>query len=84
MGVRALTLTSAMDRGMCPARAPTKKMRAEAKMTPLMQPKVEQATKSGIAHAITPIVREAKVWIQGERNNGQSQEYVIQGESGGC
>ena len=43
-------------------RAPTKKMRAEAKMTPLMQPKVEQATKSGISHAITPIVREAKVW----------------------
>ena len=42
-------------------------MRADAKMTPLMHPKVEQATKSGISHAITPIVREAKVckaqWI---------------------
>ena len=61
MGVRALTLTSAMHLGMCPLRAPTKKMRAEAKMTPLMQPKVEHATKSGIAHAITPIVREANV-----------------------
>merc|ERR1712117_100658 len=61
MGVRALTLTSAMERGMCPFRAPTKKMRADAKMTPLMHPKVEQATKSGISHAITPIVREAKV-----------------------
>lgn len=36
-------------------------MRADAKMTPLMHPKVEQATKSGISHAITPIVREAKV-----------------------
>ena len=61
MGVRAFTFTSAMDLGMCPLRAPTKKILAEAKMTPLMQPKVEQATKSGIDHDITPIVREAKV-----------------------
>ncbi len=46
--------SSAIALGNCPCLAPTKNSLEEAKMPPLTDPKVEQATKSGIVQDITP------------------------------
>jgi hypothetical protein len=51
MGVRHLTFMSEIAAGKWPLRAPTKNKRELAKIAPLSEPKVEQATKSGIIHA---------------------------------
>ena len=45
---------SAMLLGMWPFLAPTKNRREEAKIPPFTAPNVEQATKKGIIHLITP------------------------------
>ena len=61
IGVNLLVLIKAMALGICPFLAPTKKSLEEAKMPPLTAPKVEQATKNGIIHDITPSNRFPKV-----------------------
>ena len=61
IGVRLFTFSSAMEEGMWPQRAPTKKRRLEAKMPPFTAPKVEQATNSGIHQRITPNIELPKV-----------------------
>lgn len=43
-----------MALGKCPARAPTKKSRDDAKMAPFKDPKVEHATKNGIRNENIP------------------------------
>lgn len=48
IGVRHLTLMSDMAAGKCPFLAPTKNKRELAKIAPFREPKVEQATNSGI------------------------------------
>lgn len=65
MGVHWRTVMSAIQRGMCPLRAPTKKMRDDAKMPPFTAPNVEHATNSGMIHAIGPRIRFAKVCKNG-------------------
>lgn len=53
-GVKFLTFIRAMAVGKWPFLAPTKNKRDEANMAPFNAPKVEQATKKGIVHDITP------------------------------
>ena len=53
--------SSAIALGNCPCLAPTKNSLEEAKMPPLTDPKVEQATKRGIVQDITPNNRLPKV-----------------------
>ena len=40
--------------GICPLLAPTKNSLDDAKIPPLTAPKVEQATKKGMIHDMTP------------------------------
>ena len=61
MGVRCLMLMRAILRGKCPLRAPTKNNRDEANIPLLTAPKVEQATKKGMIHRITPNILLPKV-----------------------
>ena len=61
IGVNLFKLIKAIDVGICPPLAPTKNSREEANMPPLTAPNVEQATKNGIIHDITPRRRFPKV-----------------------
>ena len=61
MGVSVWTLMRAMDLGMRPPLAPTKNSRELAKMPPLTEPNVEQATNRGITNAIGPKILFPKV-----------------------
>lgn len=54
-------LINEMQAGRCPFLAPTKNNRELAKMAPLSDPKVEQATKSGISQANIPSILSPKV-----------------------
>jgi hypothetical protein len=47
--------------GRCPFRAPTKNNLEDAKMAPFRAPKVEQATKNGMVHDMTPSILSPKV-----------------------
>ena len=51
----------AIVRGICPSLAPTKNNLDDAKIPPFTDPKVEQATNSGINQAIGPNKRYPKV-----------------------
>lgn len=61
IGVRHLMLINEMAAGRWPLRAPTKNNRELAKIAPFNDPKVEQATKSGITHANIPSILSLKV-----------------------
>lgn len=50
IGVRHLTFISEIAAGKCPFLAPTKNNRELAKIAPLSEPNVEQATNNGIIH----------------------------------
>jgi len=52
----------AMAVGRCPFRAPTKNNLEDAKMAPFNAPKVEQATKNGMIHDMTPNILSPKVY----------------------
>ena len=61
IGVSVLKFINDIILGIWPFLAATKKSRDEAKIPPLTAPKVEQATKTGIIHDITPRNRSPKV-----------------------
>ncbi|CRL07183.1 CLUMA_CG020168, isoform A [Clunio marinus] len=61
IGVKHLMFTNDIAAGRCPFRAPTKKSLELAKIAPLSDPKVEQATKSGISQANIPIILSPNV-----------------------
>jgi hypothetical protein len=61
IGVKHFTLINEIAAGRCPSRAPTKNNRELAKIAPFKDPKVEQATKSGISHANIPNILSPKV-----------------------
>lgn len=61
IGVRHFTLINEMAAGRCPLRAPTKNNRELAKIAPFSEPKVEQATKSGIKNANIPSILSPNV-----------------------
>lgn len=60
-GVSLLTSIKAIAHGRCLWRAPTKKSLELAKMAPLREPKVEQATKKGIRKEKVPSILSEKV-----------------------
>ena len=61
IGVLVDFVMKAIVRGICPSLAPTKNNLDDAKIPPLTDPKVEQATNRGINHAIGPNNRYPKV-----------------------
>lgn len=61
MGVRHLMLISEIAAGKWPFLAPTKNNRELAKMAPLSDPKVEQATNNGISQANMPNILSPNV-----------------------
>ena len=56
IGVKYLRLIREITDGRWPFLAPTKKSRELAKIAPFNDPKVEQATKSGISQANIPSI----------------------------
>jgi hypothetical protein len=61
IGVKHLTLINEIAAGRWPFRAPTKKSLELAKIAPLSDPKVEQATNSGISQANIPNILSPNV-----------------------
>lgn len=61
IGVKHLMLISEIAAGRCPFLAPTKNSRELAKIAPFSDPKVEQATNSGISHANIPNILSPNV-----------------------
>lgn len=57
MGVKWSTLTRESGSGKWPFLAAANRRRDWVKMMPLLEPNVEQMTKTGMIHAMTPSVR---------------------------
>lgn len=61
IGVKHLIFIKDMAAGKCPFLAPTKNNLELAKIAPLSEPNVEQATKSGMSQANIPNILSPKV-----------------------
>jgi hypothetical protein len=62
IGVYVSTLIRARAFGKCPFRAPASGSLDGAKMAELRAPNIEQATKKGITHDITPRILSPNVY----------------------